>query len=120
MEQLSILSSAPPENEPSMPVQKALILDPWLEPLPSPGPVPHQRFKEEHLPSILIINSEKFTLWKDHFERLIEVGKSWTEGGWELLTIGTFYARQANSWESNASKFDPNTSLSRTSRSCHS
>lgn len=103
-----------------MPVQKALILDPWLEPLPSPGPVPHQRFKEEHLPSILIINSEKFTLWKDHFERLIEVGKSWTEGGWELLTIGTFYARQANSWESNASKFDPNTSLSRTSRSCHS
>lgn len=94
--QLSILSNAPPENKLPIPVQKALILDPWLEPLPSPGPIPHQRFDEEPLPRILVINSEKFTLWKGHFERLIEVGKSWTEGGWELLTIGVFYPCRTN------------------------
>ena len=88
MGQLSILSNAPPENEPSIPVQKALILDPWLEPLPSPGPLPHHRFEEGRLPNILVINSEKFTLWKDHFERLTELGKSWTESQWQLLTIG--------------------------------
>jgi len=84
---LSILSNSTPANEPPIPVQKALVLDPWLEPLPSPGPLPHRRFKEESVPSILVINSERFTLWKDHFDRLIEVGKSWTEGRWELLTI---------------------------------
>lgn len=94
MGQLSILSNTPPGDEPLIPVQKALILDPWLEPLPSPGPLPHHRFKDKYLPSILVINSEKFTLWKDHFERLMEVGKSWTEGQWELLTIGAFYFRQ--------------------------
>lgn len=36
----SILSTNPPEEYPPIPVERALILDPWLEPLPAPGPVP--------------------------------------------------------------------------------
>ncbi|KIJ70137.1 hypothetical protein HYDPIDRAFT_77500 [Hydnomerulius pinastri MD-312] len=84
---LSILSNDPPENEPFIPTQKALILDPWLEPLPSPGPLPHHTFREHALPRILVINSENFTLWKDHFERLTEVAGSWEKNQWQLLTI---------------------------------
>lgn len=96
MGQFSILSSIPPENEPPIPVQKALILDPWLEPLPSLGPLPHLRLGKKRLPSILVINSETFTLWKGHFERLMEVGRSWTdsEGQWQLLTIGEWFSPQ--------------------------
>ncbi|KAF9247381.1 platelet-activating factor acetylhydrolase [Melanogaster broomeanus] len=84
---LSILSNAPPDNEPWIPVQKALLLDPWLEPIPSPGPIPHHGFREHPLPRIVVINSENFTLWKDHFERLTDVAGSWEKYQWKLLTV---------------------------------
>ncbi|KIJ20333.1 hypothetical protein PAXINDRAFT_96552, partial [Paxillus involutus ATCC 200175] len=84
---LSILSNDPPDNEPSIPIHKALIFDPWLEPIPSPGPLPHRRLREHLLPRILVINSENFTLWKPHFERLTNVGESWGRNQWQMLTI---------------------------------
>lgn len=62
---------------PELPVTRALILDPWLEPLSSPGPVPTIG---HHPPQLCVINSEGFTLWKDHFERLSEVVRAWHLG----------------------------------------
>ncbi|KAH7876864.1 platelet-activating factor acetylhydrolase, isoform II-domain-containing protein [Lentinula edodes] len=101
----SILSSmspiAPGGNTYSrIPVRDTLILDPWLEPLPSPGPTPYSgvgqgvthdnatvagdQFNGDaedgsgHIGSrLLVINSEAFTLWTSHFERLKETVKGW-------------------------------------------
>ncbi|KAJ3739549.1 platelet-activating factor acetylhydrolase, isoform II-domain-containing protein [Lentinula detonsa] len=103
----SILSSKPPmiseaKPYPRIPIRDTLILDPWLEPLPSPGPTPvaavgvvdnsaavvSDRLNGNALndmadntghnsPRLLVINSEAFTLWTSHFERLAEVVKNW-------------------------------------------
>uniref|UniRef100_A0A8H7Y0Z5 N-acetyltransferase domain-containing protein n=1 Tax=Psilocybe cubensis TaxID=181762 RepID=A0A8H7Y0Z5_PSICU len=114
---LSILSTRPYDGYTSIPVERAVILDPWLEPLPSPGPVPlpndiadaycpkpaektvkssddivstsssaDSEFKKPH-PSILVINSETFTLWKDHYTRLKDVIAGWEPQGDRILTI---------------------------------
>ncbi|KAJ7068452.1 platelet-activating factor acetylhydrolase, isoform II-domain-containing protein [Mycena amicta] len=80
----SILSSPPCSPSSPLPVTKALVLDPWLEPLPSPGPIP------THAPSslrLLVINSQFFTLWKDHFTRVLEVVKTWDTDAGKLLTL---------------------------------
>ncbi|KAG5221574.1 platelet-activating factor acetylhydrolase, II-domain-containing [Salix suchowensis] len=130
---LSILSTEPPPGHHQIPVTKALVLDPWLEPLPTPGPSPysstnlanaiksvnlasacastlhhnshdgdnrdvthampsvhHQKGEIEQArshPRILVINSERFTLWKDHFSRLQDVIKEWEPRGESILTI---------------------------------
>ncbi|KAH7914420.1 tRNA synthetases class I, catalytic domain-containing protein [Hygrophoropsis aurantiaca] len=82
---LSILCTDPPAVEcPPIPITKALILDPWLEPLPSPGPSPPSN---DSLPEILVINSEPFTLWKEHFDRLVGIVNEWVPEGRRLLTI---------------------------------
>lgn len=39
-------------------------------------------------PRVLVINSETFTLWKDHFSRLQEVVSAWEPDGGRILTIG--------------------------------
>ncbi|KAF8914180.1 platelet-activating factor acetylhydrolase, isoform II-domain-containing protein [Gymnopilus junonius] len=114
---LSLLSTAPLNGHPAIPVERAIILDPWLEPLPSPGPVPsslnttgeivkleesvsssfqaaggsypdvnHEKTSSQH-PSVLVINSETFTLWKDHYARLQEVVAGWEPQGGHILTI---------------------------------
>ncbi|KAG6911247.1 hypothetical protein DXG01_003114 [Tephrocybe rancida] len=110
---LSILSSNPPQQYLHIPITRALIFDPWLEPLPIPGPVPisrnpaevvaqfttepdpisppgdvtHAGHRDNRLPQMLIINSETFTLWKDHYARLEEVIKAWEPEGGLLLTL---------------------------------
>ncbi|RDB22670.1 Platelet-activating factor acetylhydrolase 2 [Hypsizygus marmoreus] len=102
---LSVLSSHPPSDYPSLPVTHALILDPWLEPLPTPGPVPIlpttaapqsildentlelQYDKDHQLPRMLVINSETFTLWKDHYTRLEDVIAAWEPQGDGILTL---------------------------------
>lgn len=66
-----------------IPVSHGLVLDPWLEPLPSPGPAP-QHSSSEHF-KLMAINAEGFTLWKEHFKRLEEVVSAWPESA--LLTI---------------------------------
>jgi len=90
------------------------MLDPWLEPLPSPGPTPFVRpegpgmppiltdidYIQESLkssltnkldsprPRMLVINSETFTLWEDHSARLQEVVSGWEPHGGRILTLG--------------------------------
>ncbi|EGO27802.1 hypothetical protein SERLADRAFT_447019 [Serpula lacrymans var. lacrymans S7.9] len=84
----SILSTDPPSSESTpIPVNKALILDPWIEPICSPGPSPVPSPRDRPLPRLLVINSEGFTLWKDHFERLVGVVGVWEPAGRRLLTI---------------------------------
>lgn len=41
----------------------------------------------EH-PRMLVINSETFTVWKDHFARLQKVVAGWEPQGGRLLTLG--------------------------------
>ncbi|PPQ65961.1 hypothetical protein CVT26_010723 [Gymnopilus dilepis] len=114
---LSLLSTRPLEGYDAIPVERAIVLDPWLEPLPSPGPSPltldaaSKISKQENSvgssmaaadgalpdirqlktnvdhPSMLVINSETFTLWKDHYARLQEVVAGWEPQGDRILTI---------------------------------
>ncbi len=84
-----------------------MIHDPWLDPIPSPGPTPLDDYKvvsditpsasseetlavEEQaksLPDLLVINSQGFTLWDEHFERLRSVVNAWGLKA-KLLTLG--------------------------------
>ncbi|KAF8812247.1 hypothetical protein BYT27DRAFT_7132610 [Phlegmacium glaucopus] len=116
---LSLLSTRPLDGYSPIPISRAIILDPWLEPIPSPGPIPFSKHippnevklapesvdtplartmtELPHLngkadtrsshPRILVINSETFTLWKDHFTRLQKVVSAWEPGGGRILTI---------------------------------
>ena len=129
--QFYILSLGPPDNGHQMlPVSHAIILDPWIEPLPTPGPAPyaasssattlfegkhpsndlrslqsgetqvdvaavtenggraHDKERQPAPPRLLVINSEKFTLWNSHFSRLREVVETWEPQGRCLLTLG--------------------------------
>ncbi|KAG2156227.1 tRNA synthetases class I, catalytic domain-containing protein [Suillus clintonianus] len=86
--QFTILSTDPPADVSApIPVHKALILDPWLEPIPSPGPCPPPQGPGDALPQLLVINSERFSLWKDHFTRLIDVVQAWEPEKRRVLTI---------------------------------
>jgi len=92
-------------------------LDPWLEPLPSPGPAPYLTqnsginpelttpttsssestlqvqaevsdvSKLGSLPRMLVLNSDPFTLWKEHFSRLKSVVEAWEPEGRRVLTL---------------------------------
>ncbi|KAJ7129494.1 platelet-activating factor acetylhydrolase, isoform II-domain-containing protein [Mycena epipterygia] len=102
---LWILSTPPPSDAyPPIPVTKVLLYDPWLEPLPSPGPTPTTSFSDPSTldgssplslkPSssrppekMLVINSQVFSLWKDHFTRLTGVVDAWEPQGRRLLTL---------------------------------
>ncbi|KAJ7094602.1 platelet-activating factor acetylhydrolase, isoform II-domain-containing protein [Mycena belliarum] len=103
---LSILTSSMSEYPP-LPVSKVLMYDPWLEPLPTPGPTPTASFSAlstlegapsteseqkkpatgRQLPQMLVINSQAFTLWNDHFTRLSGVVNAWEPQGRRLLTL---------------------------------
>ena len=48
----------------------------------------------------------------------MEVGKSWTEGKWELLTVGEWHSLSVPVGGLNDSKLGPNTSHFRISLSC--
>jgi len=85
---LSVLSNPPPilpgtdreERLEALPLTHALVLDPWLEPLPTPGPTPRvEATRDSRAPQVLIINSEEFTLWRDHFARLQKVVHEWRQ-----------------------------------------
>ena len=63
-------------------VQRIIALDPWLEPLPLPGPSPRSVELSLTVPPIapsklLVMNSEGFTFWDDHFARLKEIVETW-------------------------------------------
>ena len=109
--QFDIISTPPLAGFPRIPITKLLIYDPWLEPIPSPGPTPldiHKTYIQRQvasnmhggpvssedeeataslLPEILVVNSEAFTIWKDHFERLEDILNTWGPRA-TLLTLG--------------------------------
>lgn len=127
--QFSILSNPPPANEyPQIPATQALILDPWVEPLPTPGPAPYSDRKSaihpegspaqtttsssesssrtliqdsRPLPRMLVLNSDRFTLWEDHFERLKGVVEAWEPEGRRVLTLGKRCQYTHNSTEAH-------------------
>lgn len=102
-------------------MSRALVLDPWLEPIPSPGPAPvavHRPSSRTDslansaidsastlldgtaldpgseiplLPRMLVVNSERFTLWKDHFARLQAILAAWEPHGGRIVTLSRFY-----------------------------
>ncbi|KAF5322885.1 hypothetical protein D9619_000626 [Psilocybe cf. subviscida] len=113
---LSLLSNKPLDGYPPLNVERAVVLDPWLEPLPTPGPLPYinsassgeaaaKSSLEDATSSnagdasgsdfesktghskMLVINSETFTLWKDHYARLKESMAQWGPGGGRILTL---------------------------------
>lgn len=61
----------------------AILLDPWLDPLPAPGPSPRaiaaslQGERSLPPPRLLVIPSEPFTWWTVHFDRLTGIIKAW-------------------------------------------
>jgi len=77
---LSFLSSPPPSSSyVPIPVTKCLIYDPWLDPLATPGPLtPSQDM------SILVINSQQFTLWTEHFTQVMQMVE---KHGGSLITL---------------------------------
>ncbi|KAJ7490431.1 platelet-activating factor acetylhydrolase, isoform II-domain-containing protein [Mycena galericulata] len=96
---LSLVSTPPPSSFPPIPISKVLLYDPWLEPLPLPGPTPIMTSisertladaddkREAHREELLVINSQVFSLWKDHFTRLAGVVDAWEPQGRRLLTL---------------------------------
>ena len=90
MVKFTMLSEPPPKRDDvsSIPVTHGLVLDPWLEPLSSPGPKPYtDQGSELRHPKLMVINAEGFTVWKDHFQRLEEILLTWP--GSSLVTVGT-------------------------------
>lgn len=147
---LAVLNSPPPTGfSGKLPIGKMLLLDPWLDPLALPGPVPDSsstrergseevegeteeeveseipvqggmaqtqvqvqeanedeglnpenlKTKTELLPPLAVMNSERFTLWDEHFTKLRGVADRWRvkrdsdgveENGSTLMTIRMF------------------------------
>ncbi|KAG8763090.1 hypothetical protein FRC12_008721 [Ceratobasidium sp. 428] len=83
---LSLLSSPPPEGHAQLPIEKVVLLDPWLDPLPLPGTLP---IAYPNRPPLLIMNSEGFTLWKEHFEMLEQLVADWRHQKHECATLVT-------------------------------
>lgn len=59
-----------------LPVSGAIALDPWIEPLPDavPPKMGDEPTEERGVP-LLIINSEGFTLWRDHFQKVLKIAQ---------------------------------------------
>ncbi|KAG9105985.1 hypothetical protein FRC07_009033 [Ceratobasidium sp. 392] len=83
---LSLLSSPPPEGHSQLPIEKVVLLDPWLEPLPLPGTLP---LAYADRPPLLIMNSEGFTLWNEHFEMLQQLVADWRHQKHECASLVT-------------------------------
>ncbi|KAG7449029.1 uncharacterized protein BT62DRAFT_887202 [Guyanagaster necrorhizus] len=82
-----ILSAGHSEWVAPISVSNALIFDPWLDPIPSPCPEHlNQDPKIVSLPRLLVLSSENFTLWKEHFKRLKNTVRLWDADG-TLLTL---------------------------------
>lgn len=73
---LHVLQSSPPRGFDGMriPVQLAIALDPWVEPLPAAKP-PKQGEDRPEVP-LFIVNSEGFTLWKSHFQSVLKLAQN--------------------------------------------
>ncbi|KXN89590.1 Platelet-activating factor acetylhydrolase [Leucoagaricus sp. SymC.cos] len=92
---LSLLATKLGDNYAALPISKVIVLDPWLDPLPTPGPAPYAAGTSDSTlppaapsgPRLFVINSEVFTLWKDHYARLEEIMAVWEPQGRRIATI---------------------------------
>ena len=85
-----MLSGPPPKlvDVSCIPILHCLVLDPWLEPLPSPGPEPFtDQPCEVRRPELMVVDAEGFILWKDHFKCIEGMVPAWS--GSVLVTLGT-------------------------------
>jgi hypothetical protein len=48
--------------------------------------------RDPDLPRILVINSETFTLWEEHFSRLQQVVKAWEPESRRIITLGELFS----------------------------
>lgn len=51
----------------------------------------NQLSTKNQLPRLLVLNSEIFTLWKDHYLRLQDVVNSWEPEGQRIMTLGNYF-----------------------------
>ena len=79
-------------------MNKAVVLDPWVEPLPSPVPETSALGSslQDHPrtpPELLVINSEAYTIWPENFEPLKEILHTWNGDSKETPTPKGLRAR---------------------------
>ncbi|KAF9006574.1 platelet-activating factor acetylhydrolase, isoform II-domain-containing protein [Cyathus striatus] len=114
---LSMLLTKPMDDYVPIPIDHVVLLDPWLEPFSYPRPAPlttnpqttsnveslaesleggdsgNTMNTETSTPKLLssmpmlVLNSETFTVWKDHFERLENIVHLWGPSGGKILTL---------------------------------
>lgn len=96
------MASKPPGHYGHLPIKKALLLDPWVEALPAKNFPPSDAFVGPGLADgeanrfnvpMLVINSEQFTVWKNHYMRVQEILRDWSKPYPKeptLLTLGTY------------------------------
>ncbi|KIM29538.1 hypothetical protein M408DRAFT_328785 [Serendipita vermifera MAFF 305830] len=63
---IHLLTSQTPSGYEQLPISKAILHDPWMEPFPEVSEDSEIAAASVSVP-ILVINSEEFTLWKQHF-----------------------------------------------------
>lgn len=80
--QLHLLQTPPPDPAyTKLPIKNAIALDPWLDPIPMPS---SSTSGHPSMPPILVINSQSFTNWSTHFNRLVKLCKEAKAG---LMTL---------------------------------
>ena len=76
-------------------------MDPWVEPLPSPGVSPYDMVDYTGTsvsPPLLVINSEGYTVWKENFEPLQGILGMWNRGTGEQPRLVTVVRSQHQSF----------------------
>ncbi|ODN90734.1 1-alkyl-2-acetylglycerophosphocholine esterase [Cryptococcus wingfieldii CBS 7118] len=81
---LHLLQTSVPHPYTPLPTTQALVLDPWLDPLPLPSDIlsapPFPSAEHKTLPPLFVVNSPGFTEWGEHFSRLVGIAKGWKNG----------------------------------------
>ena len=73
------------------PFPLAIVLDPWVEPVRDPAKE-EDEVKGRLEKPIYVLNSESFTVWEDHFEKLKRIcldGRKTSGRGWLLTLTGS-------------------------------
>ncbi|CAG7848628.1 SubName: Full=Uncharacterized protein {ECO:0000313/EMBL:CCA70463.1} [Serendipita indica DSM 11827] len=84
-----ILTHSPPKGYDCLPISKAIIHDPWMEPFPADFEQRVVRENQAFSIPVIVINSEEFTLWKSHFVRQDTLLKPWVSRAGENAAFVT-------------------------------
>lgn len=93
----AVLSSIALGSQSPTKVQRALLLDPWLEPLSSVLIPPTSASRKDHVP-VYIINSQHFTVWQSHFEQLRRICSDVAKTNQQNRSPATGTAPQEQGW----------------------